>query len=76
MKRWIPLLVIVAALMLLALSAGWWLPPFLDFVGANSDVIQGLTDLVQLALWIGAAVVGLVGWWQTRRGWVFAPVDK
>ena len=72
MKRWIPLIVVVAALVVLALSAGWWLPPFLAFVGANSDIIQGLTDLVQLwwllaCLWpLGTLISETLIRWERR----------
>lgn len=43
----------------------------MTFVGANSDLIQGLTDLVQLILWIAAGAVGLISLWHkpsVRRG--------
>jgi len=67
MNRWRVLVLVTVALVALALTAGWWLPPLLSFVGANSDVIQGLTDLVQLVLWAGAGVAALLGLWQGRR---------
>jgi formylglycine-generating enzyme required for sulfatase activity/serine/threonine protein kinase len=53
-------------LVLLAIVIRRWLPPLLAFVGANSDLIQGFSDLVQLLLWAAAGVSALVG---MRRGW-------
>jgi len=64
MRRWIIPAVVVVGLVALAASAKWWLPPLLVFVGANTDLIQGLTDLVQLVLWAGAGVVFVVGIWR------------
>jgi len=65
-KRWFVPALFTIGLIVLAVAARWWLPPLLTFVGAHTDLIQGLTDLVQLLLWIGAAVVVLAGLW---RGW-------
>jgi formylglycine-generating enzyme required for sulfatase activity len=66
-KRWLVPALVTGGLILLALLARWWLPPLLVFVGTNSDLIQGLTDLVQLLLWVVAGVAALVGLWQGRR---------
>jgi len=65
MKQWLRPISVVLGLAVLALTAGLWAPPLLSFVGANSDLIQGLTALVQLVLWVGAGVAFLVG---LRRG--------
>ncbi|MEW5958348.1 MAG: SUMF1/EgtB/PvdO family nonheme iron enzyme [Chloroflexota bacterium] len=67
MLRWLVVGLLILILILLALTAGWWLAPLLAFAGANADVIQGLTGLVQLALWALAAVVGVGGWLLGRR---------
>jgi len=32
------------------------------FVGANSDAIQGLADLVQIVIWLGAGALIWFGW--------------
>ena len=43
MSRWIVPLLVAVLLVILAVTAQQWLPPLLEFVGANSDLIQGLT---------------------------------
>ena len=55
MKRWLVPAIIVLLLVGLALSAPAWLPWLLGFVGANTELIQGLQTLVQLVLWVGEA---------------------
>ena len=67
MKRWlllIPLLLLLAAL---ALTVRGWLPPLLTFVGANSELIQGLQAAVQIVLWLGVAGVALFSYLTGRR---------
>jgi formylglycine-generating enzyme required for sulfatase activity/membrane protein implicated in regulation of membrane protease activity len=66
MKRWLVPVIIVLLLVGLALSASAWLPWLLGFAGANSDLIQGLQALVQLVLWVGAAVAALIGYLRGR----------
>ena len=60
MKKWLIILLIAFGLAALAISARWWLPPTLAFIGANSDLIQGLTDAAQLVLWLAAGIVALM----------------
>ncbi|HEY0079135.1 MAG TPA: tetratricopeptide repeat protein [Pyrinomonadaceae bacterium] len=67
MKKWIITALVVAALATLALTSQRWLPPLLSFVGTNTDVIQGLSDLVQLLLWTGAALALVVGLWRRKK---------
>ncbi len=70
MPRWIVTVLVIAFLVLLGLTAAVWVPLLLTFVNANTDTIQGLTDLVQLLLWIGAAIVFVLrvgGWLRTRQ---------
>jgi len=67
MKKWGIPVVTVAALVILAFTARWWAPALLGFVSDNSDLIQGLTDLVQLVLWAGAAIVAAIGFLRGRR---------
>lgn len=43
--------IIVAAA--LAGSANLWLPMLLQFVGTNTSLIQGITDFIQIILWLG-----------------------
>ena len=66
MKKWWTLILLALLLAMLALSSGIWLPWLLSFIGANSDVIQGLADLVQIVLWVAAAVLGIWGYLRRR----------
>jgi hypothetical protein len=43
---------IIAVMAALASSAHWWLPQLLQFVGTNTNLIQGLADFIQILLWI------------------------
>jgi len=66
MKRWfilIPLILLAG----LALTASVWLPPLLTFVGANTDLIQGVQAAIQLVLWLGVAVVAILGYVRGRK---------
>jgi formylglycine-generating enzyme required for sulfatase activity len=67
MKKWVIPGLIVVVLALLGWTAPLWAPPVLGFITDNTDLIQGLTDAVQLLLWIGAAIVGGVRVWQGRK---------
>ena len=67
MKRWIPLIALVLLLAALALSASFWLPPLLAFIGANTDLIQGLQAGIQLLLWLVVAVVAILGYLRGRK---------
>jgi formylglycine-generating enzyme required for sulfatase activity len=49
-------------------ALGLFLPRLLSFVGANSDLIQGIADLVQLLLWLGAGILTLLGYRRRRKG--------
>lgn len=69
MKRWrililLPLILLLAGL---ALTVRGWLPPLLTFVGANSELIQGLQAAIQIVLWLGAAAIALVGYLRGRQ---------
>jgi len=66
MKRWLVPVIIVLLMVGLALSASAWLPWLLGFAGANSELIQGLQALVQLALWLGAAAAAVIGYLRGR----------
>jgi len=77
MKKWLVTGLVILMLAGLAASAGWWLPPLLAFVGANTDLIQGLTDLVQLILWGFTGLATIVGLWRsTRSGQSLPPVKR
>ncbi|MGB3695486.1 MAG: hypothetical protein WA865_05805 [Spirulinaceae cyanobacterium] len=60
-SRWIVPTLVVLLLAALALSAEQWMPVLLQFVEANSNVIQGLTDLIQLVLWGLTGLAVLLG---------------
>jgi hypothetical protein len=66
-KKWLITILVVVVLAGMAASAGWWFPPLLGFVGANSDLIQGLTDLIQLGLWGVTGLAAVVGLWRSGR---------
>ena len=57
MKRWLLLIPLILLLAVLALTVRAWLPPLLTFVGANSELIQGLQAAAQIVLWLGTAGV-------------------
>ena len=40
-------------MIVLAISAKWWLPRLLIFVGANAEIVQGLSSFIQILLWVG-----------------------
>lgn len=67
MKRWLVVIALVILLAAAALTVKVWLPPLLTFVGANTDVIQGLESLAQLALWAMAVIVGVAGYLRGRQ---------
>jgi len=67
MKKWLGTGLIVLTLAALAITARWWMTPLLNFLGANSDVIQSLADAAQLLLWLDAGAVFLVGWWPKSK---------
>ncbi|HEY4691155.1 MAG TPA: SUMF1/EgtB/PvdO family nonheme iron enzyme [Anaerolineae bacterium] len=67
MKRWLAPMIVVLLLATLALSASRWLPPLVAFVTPNTDAIQGIEALVQIALLIGAAIVAAVRFARDRK---------
>jgi tetratricopeptide (TPR) repeat protein len=64
LKKWLITVLVVGGLATLALSVNWWLPRLLWFIGANNNLIQGLSSLTQLALWLGAGITLLVRPWR------------
>jgi hypothetical protein len=74
MKRWLLFLLVMVVCAALALTAGYWLPPLLAFVGAHSDIISGLQAGVQIVLWLATAIAALLGYlgWSGQRA---HPVD-
>lgn len=68
MKALVVTALAIVGLAVAAFTAGSWVAPFLAFVGANTDLIQGLADLIQIALWIVTGVAAIVGlWWARSR---------
>ncbi len=67
MKRWLLLIPLLLLLAVLALTVRAWLPPLLTFVGANSELIQGLQAAAQIVLWLGVAGVALFSYLTGRR---------
>lgn len=67
MKRWIVIFLTSISLIILAITASKWLKPFLDFVGLNANVIQGMQSLVQLLLWIIVFVLWFWGYLRNQR---------
>ncbi|MFZ1402318.1 MAG: NACHT domain-containing protein, partial [Anaerolineae bacterium] len=64
-QSWAITLLVILILAGLALTAGRWVPFLARFVQLNTDLIQGLADLVQLLLWIAAGTLVLLrglGW--------------
>lgn len=66
LKRWLLPGTLVAVLVLLGLTAPWWWPRLLNLAGTHSARIEGLAGLVQIFLWIGAALVAVIRLWLQR----------
>ena len=58
---------VVVTFVALGATARWWLRFLLDFVDVHTDRIQGLTDLVQLVIWVFGGLSGLGAWWLGKR---------
>jgi tetratricopeptide (TPR) repeat protein len=67
MKKWLITAAVVITLVGLAITSPRWLAPSLAFLGANSTVIQTLSSLVQLALWLCSGVALVVGVWRIKK---------
>ncbi len=66
--RWIAVILAIAALVTLAATGGFWLPPLLKFLNAHEDSVDSLTKIVQSvfgALAVGVAIVAVL---MNRRG--------
>ena len=73
MKRWLVFVALALVAALSALFAGTWWPWLSAFVGAESDLIQGLASLIQIVLWVGAAVLAVLGYVNRRTSRVEEP---
>ncbi len=51
---------LIIFLVLLAIYTDWWLRPLLEFISLNTDLIQGITDFIQILIWIIAGIIPLV----------------
>jgi hypothetical protein len=69
-NRWIRLALLAVILLVLAVTARWWLPRLLAFVDINTDRLQGLEALAQLALLALSGLTAYFGWrsWRAERG--------
>ena len=67
MKNWILFLILAIILAVVAVTASSWLPPLLKFVGANTDVIQGVDAFVQILFALGAIFSGIYAYLQRRN---------
>ncbi len=76
MKKRLAIGLAVLGLFLLGLTAPRWAPVLLGFANDNSATIEGLTGLVQLALWIGAGLVAVWGFVRGRRVQPAAPAPS
>lgn len=62
-KQWVVTGLVVIALVVLGLTARWWLPGLLTSLGASGTEFGWVTDLVQLVLWGCAGIALVVGLW-------------
>jgi tetratricopeptide (TPR) repeat protein len=72
-------LIIVAGMIVvvaLTFATRWWLPRFLDFTKLNSEVVQTIASLVQLAIWLVAGIVAIIGFWFSRKKTSSSPIDQ
>jgi formylglycine-generating enzyme required for sulfatase activity len=75
-KRMTLLIFLIILLLLAGFLARFWLPPLLDFLGTNSDLIQALTDLVQLLLWAGSILLFFLGYRRSQQTLTESPEAK
>ncbi|MBE9049009.1 hypothetical protein IQ243_01005 [Nostocales cyanobacterium LEGE 11386] len=43
----------ISVVAVLGISSHLWIPKFLQFIGTNTNLIQGLTNFIQIILWLG-----------------------
>ncbi|HEX9975558.1 MAG TPA: hypothetical protein VGD14_26135, partial [bacterium] len=67
MKKWILLLSLITIIVIAGATSRVWVTPLLQFVGTESDTIQGLADLIQIVLWIGAGVIIIFGFFRKKK---------
>jgi hypothetical protein len=61
MKRKSVFVFLLIVLILAGLTFRLWSPSIMAFVGTNTDLIQGLANLVQIFIWIGVAIMAWIG---------------
>jgi len=75
-KRW-PFLLFLIILIGVGVSFHWWFPSLMGFVGANSDTIQGLSDLIQIIIWVGSAVLFWFGLLRKpKEAQIYSPRER
>jgi len=67
MKKWLLLVLSITIIVVAGATSHLWVKPLLHFVGAQSDTIQGLESLIQIALWIGAFIFAILGIFRIRK---------
>ncbi|MCI0495938.1 NACHT domain-containing protein, partial [candidate division KSB1 bacterium] len=67
MKKWILLVSLITIIVIAGATSRVWVTPLLQFIGTESDTIQGLADLIQIVLWIGAGVVIVFGIFKKKK---------
>jgi hypothetical protein len=67
LKKWGWLIVLVAALVAAAASSPLWLTPLLELSKVESNRIEGLTGILQIAIWILVGIIMLIAEIRRRK---------
>jgi len=65
--RWVQTILVTAVVIAAFLTLRWWLVLLLSFVGANTDLIQGLDSLINLVRAVGSTLALVFGLWSGVR---------
>src|SRR6186997_709459 len=76
LKEWLLPSALVLVLALLGWLAPQWWPRLLELAGTHSAQIEGLAGLIQIVLWLGAAVVAVVRLWFRPGTRTIEPTDR
>jgi formylglycine-generating enzyme required for sulfatase activity len=74
MKKWQALLFIAILLGGLMLSVNNWLPPVLEFLGANAETLQSLDSVIAIILGIAAILAGIYAFLIKKKNEPSAPI--
>ncbi|RMH77780.1 MAG: NACHT domain-containing protein, partial [Calditrichaeota bacterium] len=72
-KRLGGLFVVGVVLAVGAFTLKWWWPPLLEFLNLRKDTLEALQALVQIILWVGAAILGVISWLRREKATGLAP---